>query len=195
MIRAKYHIEAPSTGAILREEKAKGSALGIAADKFTSRGQLVPDELVVELMKTWLDAHDGAFVLDGFPRTVGQAEALEKILADRKTPLEAAIALDVDFDVIRERVDRRLVCEKCGSPLSLGLHVESADAPCPRCGGRLARRGDDNREALDERMRQYREKSEPLISHYDRRCILFHVKASSRPEQVFADITEILETK
>ena len=192
MIREKFQYETPSTGAILREEKAKGSEIGIAADKFTSRGQLVPDDLVVAVMRGWIETHGGAFVLDGFPRSTGQADALEKILAERNEPLEAAIALDIDFETIADRVTKRLVCKKCGNIVSIGWHVEHPDAACPRCGGALERRKDDTLEVLKQRLIEYREKSEPLISYYNRRGILFRLNANRPADEVFADIAEIL---
>jgi adenylate kinase len=193
MIKAKYQIEAASPGAMLREEKKAGTPLGIEADKLTSQGQLVPDRLIVVLAESWLQHHDGAFVFDGFPRTIGQAEALANFLAGRGTPLDAAFLLDADFETIKERIARRMVCEQCGSIAGIGLHIESAESPCPRCGGHFQRRNDDNEETLCKRMTEYREKSEPLISYYAAHGLLVRIDACRTPVEVSADISAVLE--
>ena len=188
MIHAKYGIETPSVGAILREEQAAKTPRGLQVAEYTNAGRLVPDEIIVELVKVWLDAHDGAFVFDGFPRTVGQAAALELMLNKRNTPLQIAISLDVDVSTIEGRVSRRMVCAKCGLIVSVGLHVASENSPCPRCGGELRRRKDDSIEALQRRLIEYREKSEPLISFYSERGILTRIVAHDPPESVFAEV-------
>ncbi|MGB8352517.1 MAG: adenylate kinase [Chthoniobacteraceae bacterium] len=193
MLRRNFQIPTASPGAMLREQKKAGTPLGIEAEKLTSRGQLLPDDLIVDLVKSWLDDHNGAFTFDGFPRTIGQALTLETLLTGRNTPLDVALSLDVGFDTILDRVLRRMVCDDCGNIVSIGLHVGSAESPCPACGGKLHRRSDDNEETLRQRMGEYREKSEPLISIYAERGVLKHIDASRAPEQVFADITEILE--
>ena len=193
MIRSKFQIPTASPGAMLREQKKAGTPLGIEAEKLTSRGQLLPDDLIVDLVKSWLDDHDGAFIFDGFPRTTGQALTLETLLTGRNTPLDVALSLEVGFDTILDRVSRRMVCDDCGNIVSIGLHVASEESPCPSCGGKLHRRSDDNEETLRQRMGEYREKSEPLISFYAERGVLKHIDASRTPEQVFGDITEILE--
>jgi len=193
MIRRKFQIPTASPGAMLREQKKAGTPLGIEAEKITSRGQLLPDDLIVSLVKSWLDEHNGAFIFDGFPRTTGQAGMLETLLAGRKTPLDVAFSLDAGFDKILDRVSRRMVCDDCGNIVSTGLHIEGAESPCPACGGKLHRRSDDNEQTLRLRMGEYREKSEPLISYYAERGVLKHIDAERTPEQVFADITEILE--
>src|SRR5207302_231700 len=171
MIRAKYKIETPSVGAILREQAAARTEIGLAAESFTRDGRLVPDEMIVAVVETWLANHDGDFVFDGFPRTVGQAETLEVLLNKRLTPLELAISLDVGIDSIQDRVSRRMICGGCSLIVSIGWHVETADSPCPRCGAALHRRKDDTIDALEQRMIEYREKSEPLISFYAERGI------------------------
>ena len=189
----KHRIETPSVGAILREEKAAGTKLGAEAAKFTDEGRLVPNEMIVELVSRWLSKHDGDFVFDGFPRTIGQAESLEVLLSERGTPLEAAVSLDVDAAIIGDRVSRRLVCEKCGQIASVGLHVQSAQLPCPQCAGRLSRRSDDTPDALKQRLAEYHEKTAPLISFYAKRGLLTPIAGARTPQEVFADIATALE--
>ena len=193
MIKRQHRIPTASPGAMLREQKKAGTPLGIEADKMTSRGLLLPDDLIVGLVKSWLEEHDGAFTFDGFPRTIGQAVTLETLLAERGTPLDIAFSLDVNFATSLNRISRRMVCDVCGAVASVGLHITNANSPCPDCGGKLHRRSDDNEETLRQRMEEYREKSEPLISHYAERGILEHVNADRTPEEVFAGITAILE--
>jgi len=192
MIHAKFGIETPSVGAILREQQAAGTVLGREAARFTEQGRLVPDEMIVEVARTWLDAHNGAFVFDGFPRTFGQAEALERLLNKRQTPLEIAFSLEVNVVTIEKRVCRRLACAKCGLIVSIGWHIESAASPCPRCGGALVRRADDTPETLQRRMIEYCEKSEPLVAFYAGRGLLTRIAADAAPETVFAEIASAL---
>jgi adenylate kinase len=194
MIKAAFQIEPASPGAMLRDEKKAGTPLGVEADRLTSRGQLVPDHLIVELVQSWLGKnHSDTFVFDGFPRTIGQAEALENLLARLKKPLQVAFFLDADFETVRERVARRMVCETCGNIAAVGLHIESASDLCPRCGGRLQRRNDDDEETLKQRMAEYREKSEPLNSYYTNRGLLQRIDANRIPSEVFADISSGIE--
>ena len=115
------------------------------------------------------------------------------MLNKRETPLEIAISLYANFDTIQNRVSRRMVCSNCGNIVSIGLHVERAESRCPRCGGELHRRHDDNDETLRQRMVEYREKSEPLISYYASRGILQRIDANCTPEEVFAEIESVLE--
>ena len=193
MITAKYGIPSASPGAMFREEKAAGTELGVAADKLTRHGKLVPDELVCRVVKAWLTTHDGEFIFDGFPRSLGQASALETMLAERNTPIDVALLLEADFDTIARRVESRLVCSQCRTNLSMGLHIANAESPCPKCGGKLIRRGDDNLETLQLRMKEYAEKTEPLVSHYRELGLLRAVDSTRTPDLVFASVAAILE--
>jgi adenylate kinase len=193
MIAARYGIPITSPGAILREEKRIGSALGVEADKITSQGRLLPDETVVGLIRNWLEHHDSEFVFDGFPRSRGQADALEELLRGRGTPLDAVLALEADADTLRQRVAGRMVCQKCGNIVAAGLHVESAASPCPKCGGPLGRRSDDTPEVLAARLKEYEAKTAPLLDYYEQRKLLRRVDSARTPDLVFASIASILE--
>ncbi|SRR5260221_3579410 len=193
MMQARYQLPVTSPGAILREERKLGTPLGIEAEKSTSKGQLVPDPVVNAVVKNWLARHDSAFVFDGYPRSLGQATALDDLAAARMTPLEVVLSLEADRETIRRRVERRMMCSTCGRIVSVGLHVASEDAPCPACGGKLTRRSDDTLETLELRMREYADKTEPLIDYYRKRGILRAVDAARAPEVVFSAIAEILE--
>ena len=193
MITAKYGIPSASPGAMLRLEKASGTELGLAADQLTRNGSLVPDEMVCRVVEAWLKTHDGEFIFDGFPRSLGQATALTGMLSQRKTPLDVALFLDVDFETISSRVAGRVVCSKCHGNLSIGLHVKSVETACPRCGGKLVKRADDNPETLQLRLQEYKDKTEPLIGRYRELGLLKAVDSSRSPAEVFRSIAIILE--
>lgn len=192
LIENRFDIKSTSTGAMLREELRAGTEVGKQADALTRHGHLVPDSLVIALVESWLKTHGDAFVFDGFPRTIGQAEALEKLLAERKTPLEVVLFFDVPFEHILDRVRHRVSCESCGRIYSIKLHFGRGEEHCPRCGGRLVRRKDDTEEALEQRMIEYREKTEPLVEFYRSRSLLHPLKAQEQPESVFLEISSVL---
>lgn len=193
MIESRYQIPITSPGAMLREEKRRQTPLGLESAELTRQGKLLPDAIIVRLMETWLDAHDAEFILDGFPRTVGQADALEAMLAKRGAPLEVALALEANLETLQERVASRMFCLNCSAILRAGLHVESAADPCPRCGGLLGRRDDDSPETLAARLVEYEEKTAPLLAYYEQRGLLRRVDSARSPEAVFQSIISILE--
>jgi adenylate kinase len=193
MIQARYQFPITSPGAILREERKLGTALGLSAEKATSQGQLVPDEVVNAVVKSWISRHGSAFVFDGYPRSLGQACSLEDTLAKRNTPLEVVLLLAADEQTIRSRVERRMMCEICGRIVSIGLQVANAADRCPTCAGKLVKRLDDSPATLELRMREYAAKTEPLITFYRQRNLLKSVDATGAPEAVFESIARILE--
>ena len=178
---------------MFREERANGSKLGMDADVLTRGGKLVPDPMVCQVVEAWLKMHNGEFIFDGFPRSLGQATALAAMLGTRGTPLEVALFLEADFKTIASRVEGRVVCSHCHANFSVGLHVASAKSPCPKCGGILIKRADDNLETLQLRMREYQEKTEPLVAHYRQLGLLRAVDSTRTPGLVFASVATILE--
>ena len=192
-MKARFQIPITSPGAMLREQKKLGTELGVAADKLTSEGRLVPDAMVIELVGAWLELHPDGFIFDGFPRSLGQADALEAMLLARGTPLQVAISLESTLETLQARVANRLVCLACGLTVAAGLQVSTIEEPCPECGGQLGRRKDDTPEVLARRMEEYTAKSTPLLSFYARNGVLHRVDSSAPPETVFRSITSILE--
>lgn len=192
-MKARYHLPIASPGAMFREQKRLGTDLGLEADRITRHGCLVPDEMVNRVVEAWLEQHDHGFIFDGFPRSLGQAGALEEMLTRRGTALEVAISLETTLETLQARVANRLVCLDCGHIVAAGLQVSTHETPCPECGGKLGRRADDTPEVLTRRMEEYREKSEPLLGYYAERGLLHRVESSGRPETVFAAISAILE--
>lgn len=193
----EYGIPSVSPGALFRTEKAAGTPLGLKADALTSQGKLVSDMLVNSVISTWLGSNsltNGA-VFDGYPRTLGQAEALCESLKNCDRPLDFAFLLEARATVLRERMKARANCSHCGQIVSIGIHVASVESPCPGCAGTLSRRRDDSVETLASRVREYEDKTFPLIEYYEKRNLLHRVNSECPPEQVLADVTQILNTR
>lgn len=190
LIQSRLGIPATSTGAILRRQAKERTPLGLKAEQIISKGGLAPDNLVMQVVEAWLEAHPGAFLFDGFPRTIEQAKEFDRILQQREAPLDLAIALAVSVDTIRTRMALRLVCPNCGKVVSMGKHVQSPQDPCPNCGGPLEKRLDDNNDALERRLKAYWEKTVPVYKYYGNR--LAEVEAGRDAELVFADVKELI---
>jgi len=194
MIAAKYGIPAASTGALLREERARGTALGREADRWTAAGKLFPDEIALRVVRHWLDQRGAeSFLLDGFPRTLGQASAFDAELSEMGAELDAVFHLHLSDDEIRERVASRITCTQCGASFSSILHgVKEGDA-CPACGERLVRRHDDTMETLEERLAQHRLHTAPVVEFYRTSGRLIEIDASTGRDTVFRKICESIE--
>jgi adenylate kinase len=191
-LKQRFGFETPSVGAMLREQKAAGTPAGLRAAEYFERGLLVPDEISIEVVRQWLTSHDGAWVLDGYPRTVGQADAFEAMLREQGTSIDLAILIEAGEPVIRDRVANRLICTACGGVFRSGLHVPGPAAPCPRCGSPLSRRADDNLDALTDRLSEYRTKTAPVIDWCQTRGILQTIDGDRPIERVFADFLTLL---
>jgi adenylate kinase len=192
-MKAHFQLPIASPGVMLREQKKLGTDLGIAAEKLTSQGRLVPDEMVIQIVRAWLEQNGDGFIFDGYPRSQPQADALEAMLLSRGQPLQVAISLEASLETLRARVINRLVCLACGHTVAAGLQVSAIETPCPACGGQLGRRKDDTLEVLTRRMEEYTAKSAPLLAFYAERDLLHRVDSSAAPDNVFAAITSILE--
>ena len=187
-IAAKYEIPHISTGDMLRAEIKKGSELGLKAKQYIDSGQLVPDDLIVAMVEKRIaepDAEKG-FLLDGFPRTRPQAEALDKI-----TQLDKVINLFVPDDKLVHRLCGRRVCENCNA--SYHVSMLSDLKTCPKCGGPLIVRDDDKEEVVLERLRVYKENTEPLIQYYTDKGVLHDVVGSGGIDTITQTIMGVLE--
>ena len=184
LLSATFGIPAASTGAILREEKARGTDVGIEAERWTAQGELFPDELALRVVWKWLDDRH-RFILDGFPRTLGQAKSFDQDLEARSLPLDVVYLLNLSDALVRERMTSRLTCLSCASVFNEKFHDVTAGAPCPRCGGELVRRADDTEEALDRRLAQYREYTLPVAHHYQSKGLLKEVDVTAGRDAVF----------
>ena len=176
----------------MRAEIAAGTPLGQEAARYMEDGCLVPDRVALASVESWLEAHRNAFVFDGFPRTVGQAEALHGLLVRRGSPLTAVIWLELPVTAIEERVGRRVVCADCGRSFQVGTQVASREEACPECGGRLTVRHDDDPIKLAKRMEQYREHTWPVMHYYEKQGLLRRIEAGGTPDEVFARIENAL---
>ena len=193
-LKARFGIPQISTGDILREARRKGTELGRKAAEYMDRGELVPDEIILGLVRerlSQMDCRDG-FVLDGFPRTIPQAEGLERILEEMGKPLDKVVSLAVPDEVIVERLSARRICERCGQEYNLKTRPPNKDQVCDLCGGKLIQRPDDVPDTIRERLRVYREKTEPLRNFYLKRGLWVEVDGVGDVEEVFERIGRVL---
>lgn len=193
----KYNLPHISTGDIFRAAIREGTELGRKAKEYMDQGQLVPDELVVNIVKERLlqsDCREG-YLLDGFPRTVAQAEALDAALQAAGTPLTGVVNVDVDQEELVERLTGRRVCKGCGASYHVKFNAPKVRSVCDKCGGELYQRTDDTVETVKQRLDIYRSQTAPLIEYYDRKGLLFTVDGSKDIEEVFNEITAVLDTK
>jgi len=184
LLSATFGIPAASTGAVLREEKARGSEIGVEAERWTIQGELFPDELALRVVWKWLD-NRRRFILDGFPRTLGQATSFDQSLEERSLPLDVVYFLKLSDELVRERMTSRLTCLNCASVFNEKFHNVAIDTPCPKCGGELMRRNDDTNEALDRRLAQFREHTLAVARHYRGKGLLKEVDVTAGRDAVF----------
>ena len=173
-----------ATGDMLRSEAAGGSELGKLAQGYMSRGDLVPDDVIIGMIKTRLEASAGGMLLDGFPRTVVQARALHEALDQAGLPLDAVIYLNVDREEILRRLAGRAVCGSCQRPYNLNEAPPRAEGECDACGGEVVFRDDDRPEAIERRMQVYEEQTTPVLSYYRETSGLIEVDGSGSPDAV-----------
>ncbi|MEM0214442.1 MAG: adenylate kinase [Archaeoglobaceae archaeon] len=191
----KYGIPQISTGDMLREAVEKSTELGKKAKEYMNQGKLVPDEIVVGIVKERLKQKDceRGFILDGFPRTIAQAEALDAMMVELGKKIDAVININVSEDEIVKRIVNRRICRKCGAIYHLIYDPPKKNGVCDKCGGELYQRDDDKEEVVRERFKVYRKNTEPLIEYYKRKGILFDVDGTKDIEKVKAEILSILE--
>ncbi|MCS7130563.1 MAG: adenylate kinase [Archaeoglobaceae archaeon] len=194
-IAEKYGIPQISTGDMLREAVAKGTELGKIAKEFMSQGKLVPDEIVVGIVKERLKQKDceNGFILDGFPRTIAQAEALDEIMKEMGKKIDAVININVPEEEVVRRIVNRRICRKCGAIYHLLYDPPKKEGICDKCGGELYQRDDDRESVVRERFRVYRRDTEPLIEYYKKKGNLLNVDGSKNIEDVKEKILIMLE--
>jgi len=194
-INARYSIPHISTGDIFRENLKKGTELGMKAKEYMDRGELVPDGLVIDIVADRLKKTDcrGGFILDGFPRTVAQADALKDILAGMAMPLDHVLNIQVPRDVVVKRLTARRTCRSCGRIYHLIYNPPEKEGVCDDCGGELYRRDDDSEETVLARMDEYEEKTQPLIDYYRGEGLLRDIDGSVEPSEVFEAIRAVVE--
>ena len=193
-IAAKYGVPHISTGDIFRANLKEGTELGKKAKVYMDQGQLVPDSLTLELIMDRFKNADCAngYVLDGFPRTIPQAEALTAALSENGDKLDHAINVDVPDANIIDRMSGRRACIKCGGTFHVKYNPTKVDGICDLCGGELMIRDDDKPEIVNKRLVAYHEQTQPLIDYYEKEGILKNVDGTQDVNKVFNDICEIL---
>lgn len=191
----KYGIPQISTGDMFREAVAKGTELGKKAKEYMDRGELVPDDIVIGIVKERLSQPDceKGFILDGFPRTLKQAEALDEILEEMNKKIDAVININVPDEEIIKRIVYRRTCKNCGAVYNLIYSPPKEDNKCDKCGGELYQRDDDKEETVRERLRVYKEQTQPLIDYYKKKGVLYEVDGTKPIDEVWKQIEEILE--
>ena len=183
-----------STGDLLREAVSTGSILGQRAQAAMDAGELVSDEIVLGIIRGRLQSDDvnRGFILDGFPRNLVQAEALEGVLSDIGQSLDAVILLEIDSDVLMKRLTGRRTCSKTGKLLNIYFSAPSEIDECLANGGELIQRDDDNEETIGNRLTVYRQQTEPLVDYYRNAGLLHAVDGDGEMEEVYQRLTDIL---
>lgn len=187
MIAEEFNVPHISTGDILRRNMKEGTPLGLKAKAFVESGGLVPDEVVIGLVEDRLSQDDckNGYILDGFPRTIAQAEALDKVAR-----IDLAINIDVPFETIIDRLGGRRVCV-CGETYHVSML--NGETTCKRCGKELFIRDDDKPETVKNRLKVYSDQTQPLIDYYRSQNKVVDIEANGTKEEIFADIKKVLE--
>jgi adenylate kinase len=195
-VAARYAVPHVSSGDIFRAEIGRASPLGRKIKSYVDSGRLVPDDLTTEAVTSRLDERDCAegWVLDGFPRTEGQARALDDALAAAKTKLDAVVYLTLDGEVIVERMSGRRVCPKCGRTYHQVHMPPRSDSRCDACGAALVQRDDDAPETVRQRLATYERQTAPLVDYYEGRGLLVRVGGEGTPDEVRERLFEQLKT-
>jgi adenylate kinase len=190
----RYHIPQISTGDILRGAVKGSTPLGMKAKGFMDQGQLVPDEIVIGIIEERLKAKDcdPGFILDGFPRTIPQAEALQPILSKIRKKIDHVINIEVDPEELVRRLTGRRTCKNCGAMFHLLFQPPKKEGICDRCGGTLYQRADDREETIRTRLEEYGKQTSPLIQYYRSKKTLRSVQGVGGPDQIFDQIVRLL---
>ncbi len=186
----KYGLAHIATGDILRRAIKDETGLGLSAKKFVDAGELVPDEIILGIIKEELTSRDEGFILDGFPRTLAQAEGLDGILSELGLNMHYVISLKVADEAIIDRLVSRRLCKSCGFEFNLKTRPPKVEGVCDRCGGKLFQRTDDTVEVINNRLSVYRERTEPIEGYYRKKGILVEIDGGKDFDEVFGSITE-----
>ena len=190
----KYSIPHISTGDMFRSAIKEGTDLGLQAKSFMDKGELVPDEVTIGIVRERLSKEDceKGFLLDGFPRTVPQAEALENILSDLNKKIDFVINIDVEKELLMERLTGRRICKSCGSTYHLVFNPPATEGVCDRCNGELYQRADDNEETVENRLEVNLKQTKPLLDFYETKGYLRNINGQQDIRKVFADLDDLL---
>ncbi|MBT5477007.1 MAG: adenylate kinase [Chloroflexi bacterium] len=182
-----------STGDMLRSEVTTGSQLGLLAKGFMDKGDLVPDSTIIAMIQGQL-ANPAGVLLDGFPRTVIQAESLDESLEVAGLPIDKIVHMSVDTEELVRRLSSRAVCKSCQTPYNLVSDAPSIEGVCDKCGSDVIVRDDDKPEAVMNRMKVYEELTAPVLNYYKTRADVIEIIATGTPDSVFEELTQAIET-
>src|SRR5215217_6397020 len=193
---AQFGAKKISTGDLLRDAVRQGTKLGIEAKGYMDQGKLVPDSVVIGLVRDKLadPTYAKGFILDGFPRTVHQAEQLGKVLREQGMQLDRVVNFQVPREAIVKRLSGRRSCPKCQATFHVEFAPSQKGALCDRCGDTLIQRNDDKPEAIETRLKVYEEQTAPLISFYERKDLLSRLDGAGPVDSVYQDLTKLLAT-
>ena len=191
----RYQIPHISTGDMFRAAIKAGTALGKKAKEYMDAGSLVPDEVTIGIVAERLAEPDCSkgFLLDGFPRTVAQADALDKILVELQMTLDGVLNIEVDEEKLLERLTGRRICRKCGATYHMVFNPPTTENVCDKCGGELYQRSDDTLETAKNRLKVYNDQTQPLIEYYRGKGLLREINGDQEIAKVLQDIVEALE--
>ncbi len=193
----KFNIPHISTGDIFRAAIKEGTKLGTEAKSYMDSGRLVPDEIVIGIVKERLLKRDcqNGFLLDGFPRTVPQADSLDGFLKNQAKKIDVVINIEVEDSVLLKRLTGRRVCRNCASVYHIETKPTKISGVCDHCGGEVYQRDDDTPETVSKRLKVYQEQTEPLINYYREKSILFSFKGTGSIQLLFEEICQVLGEK
>ena len=191
----RYHIPQISTGDILRGSVKEQAPLGVEAQRYMDQGKLVPDEVVVGIVRERLKESDckGGFILDGFPRTVPQAEALDSTLGEMKRGINHVVSIEVPNEELIKRLTGRRTCRSCGAMYHIIFDPPAKEGVCDKCGGELYQRDDDQEETIRARLQVYEEQTAPLIAYYRGKGLLRAIDGVGAIEEIFQNIVQAIE--
>lgn len=192
-----YRIPHISTGDIFRGMISAKTDLGLQAERYINQGELVPDDITIRMIKTRLQEDDCSegFILDGFPRTIYQAQALERILVQQEKTLTAVLNVVVSSELILYRLTGRRHCPQCGRSYNLNTMPPQKDELCDDCNVKLIRRDDDNPETIRQRLRTYQKQTKPLTEYYQRQNMMLDIDNSGRPGENLDQVQELINKK
>ncbi len=193
----ELNVRCISTGNILRKNIAEGTPLGLEANKYMKKGHLVPDDMMIDLISEYFEEMGDKidFVLDGYPRTINQADSLDKALKKRNIELDKVVLLVVDRNVLLSRLTGRMTCENCGATYNLINGKPKEFDTCDQCGKKLSKREDDKLETLVNRLTVYTNQTRPLVEYYEKKGKLVRVDGDDTPDEVFKRIVDAIGVK
>ncbi|MCR5200802.1 MAG: adenylate kinase [Saccharofermentans sp.] len=197
VLREKYSLAHISTGDIFRANIKNGTPLGVEAKSYIDKGALVPDSVTIRMVEDRLAQDDtkNGYILDGFPRTLAQAQALDEILAKNGSSIDAVLSIVVDDEIIKDRVSSRRVCEKCGASYNVRFKPTKVEGVCDECGGKVVQRADDTAETVAARLETYYKNTKPLIDFYEARGLIVEGNNDKSSEDCLKQIEDGLKGK